>query len=1175
MLGHTHLFITLDVNPPSLPNDPQVLEQLPDWLKQSAEDDDRTSALSYLLDDSIPGVVLIGGPGEGKSTLGQYLAQIYRAHLLGRLNELEGDVEVLEQSKPYIPFKILLREYAQWVYNQNTSDSLFHYLAIQVSCESGRDAKSEDIQDIIKSNPVILILDGLDEVPEKGLRMKVLDNVTSFVNQVRDVLEGNLRVIATTRPQGYSQEFDPAHYLHLTLQKLSSKKASSYAKRWADARELNPRESERIHEAFNTCIEDAVVRVLTQTPLQVTILLVIIHARGAPPKQREELFEEYMGVIYQREQKKRPELLRTDKDTIYGLHKYLAYMLHRRAEADKTAALMDVSEFRESVREYLTHGDPLLEEEELKSKLDQIIDETRQRMVLIESPQEGKVGFSLTTTREFFAAAHLVDTAENTEERDLRFKAIIKSPHWCNTALFFAGRVGRTRPGEAPSMIDVCRGIDKEGVDKFLKRGAGLVMGMVDDRVLRVPYNEAAAIEYGLTLLDSGLTRGSDEFLNKLKSLRDEDKGRVVRPWMENQLNRSMPENLEIYADIYQKLFGASESLHRAIKRASESDSEDVKLWALSRAIKNKIVEPWVIDLLEELVDTFPIENIAQALGDYWFNVRFYLGISLSSKARTVIALALFIGTEKYGRSFKPLPSEAMDELSMIKPDGTFKENSLLLWAASQLLILFHRYAREEIPRSGDWSLWCNLPGIVNPSAKAILNENANFIKEFCETFSYENEPFTKLLVSVFEFLLEPHNPEKYVNISRHLQWNEESVPPSTARIVSSILGVMPEDEEMLCEYHKDLYTLYEHYRSEEQYRTDIKEFSELINRDSGIVTNHQQKLHVWMNSNGDPAIEKFLDPEILTDVKKWFRQRSLSENAPCLYRFSLRLIDDDDLELCKLILESADKQLADGRKHLTIGWEIPLYYKWHEPKTEQEVIVAERLKYIFEKVLKGYSTLSDPHYHLLDTLYWSVLDAGIAEERYMSELYKLRHYNADLTFMPWYARRAENVRSMLVNLLQSSNLEVARLAAVSLSAISQVRFFRRGQKTIKETWIAEKFWEFARDEEDIWRTQYIRGMAHCRLKWEEKYEEWIEVIEEANTEELQSAWHQVIEKAGYCEAKDRDALCNLLLHILESGDTFAKPIRFAALRRLDEMVTEVEPVGFDEEALNLPLSRR
>jgi len=159
---------------------------------------------------------------------------------------------------------------------------------------------------------------------------------------------------------------------------------------------------------------------------------------------------------------------------------------------------------------------------------------------------------------------------------------------------------------------------------------------------------------------------------------------------------------------------------------------------------------------------------------------------------------------------------------------------------------------------------------------------------------------------------------------------------------------------------------------------------------------------------------------------------------------------------------------------------------------------------------------------------------------------------------------------------LRSDNPDVSRLAAVSLSVISQVRrFFPHERKEIKEAWIGCKYWEFAKDEEDIWRPRYMEGMALCRLKWAEKGQEWLEAIKEANTEELQNAWCQVILKAGYCDTKDRDALFNLLLCILESGDTFAKPIRLEALRRLDEMVSEVEPVGFDEEPLNLPLSRR
>ena len=827
-----------------------------------------------------------------------------------------------------------------------------------------------------------MILDGLDEVPEKKLRRRVLDNITSFVHQVKDILKGNLRVVATTRPYGYSQEFDPAHYLHLTLQKLSSEKASLYARRWTDAREPNPREANRIQKTFNMCLEDRVVSVLTQTPLQVTILLVIIRARGTPPKQREELFERYMDIIYQREQKKRPELLRTEPDIIYGLHKYLAYILHRRAEKDRTAALMDVSEFRNRVKEYLHHTNPLLSEEELETKTEQIIREASQRLVLIESPQEGKIGFGLTTTREFFAAAHLVDTAQNTKERDLRFRAIARSPHWRNVALFFAGRVGRTRPGEAPSMIDVCREIDTEKVDKFLKRGAELVMEMVDDRVLREPHNEVGAIQYGLTILDNGYIRAYGEFLNKLKNLPDEYKERVICPWMEERLKNVIPENLELYADIYQELFGIREPLGTAIQRASKFDSKDVKLWALSRAIKNRIVESWVIELLEELVNIMPTERIASTLEDYWPNFRFYLNFPLSSKARAAIALALLAGIERHGPPFEPLPSKVMKELSMIKPEGKFKKNSLLLWVVGQFIMLSRlsvaerRYGRRDWP--GYWPMEFHLPGIANPHVKAMINKNASFIKNFCETFSEENEPFIKSLVTMFQFLLEPHKSENYITVSKQFQGMEKAIL-WPMRIFSLILGLPPDGEEPY-NYHKDLYTLYELYESEEQYRKDFEELNELINKKSNIVTNHSQKRLVRIQSHCDPTIEKFLDREILIDLKKWLRQHDLSENTLALCRY-WRTVVSDDLELCKLALEIDDKQLAEGQKWLTISSDI-LFYEWHEPKTEQELAVANRLRHIFEKVLDNYSILKDPYHRQLEILYWSALRAGIAEER-------------------------------------------------------------------------------------------------------------------------------------------------------------------------------------------------
>lgn len=278
------VFIDLNVSPQKYVGfDHNSLSRVPAWLQQASEETERHSALSFLLDDFIPQLVLVGGPGEGKSTLAQYVSQIHRSRLLRKLDQIVGNVEDFEKCIVRIPFKIVLRDYAQWIASRSNSDSLFHYLSLQVSRESGRDASAEDIQKIVKTNPIILLLDGLDEITDKKLRLRMLINIDSFVSQIRDVLKGDLRVVATTRPHGYSEEFNPNHYLHLKIQPLSAENVVKYAKKWAHIREPRPKEKTRILSTLEMCLKDEVVNVLTQTPLQVTILLVIIRARGTPP----------------------------------------------------------------------------------------------------------------------------------------------------------------------------------------------------------------------------------------------------------------------------------------------------------------------------------------------------------------------------------------------------------------------------------------------------------------------------------------------------------------------------------------------------------------------------------------------------------------------------------------------------------------------------------------------------------------------------------------------------------------------------------------------------------------------------------------------------------------------------------------------------------------------------
>lgn len=69
-----NVFVDLNVSLPEVPQEPSKIEALPVWIRQVATDQERKSAMSYLLDDSLQGIVLVGSPGQGKSTLGQFLA---------------------------------------------------------------------------------------------------------------------------------------------------------------------------------------------------------------------------------------------------------------------------------------------------------------------------------------------------------------------------------------------------------------------------------------------------------------------------------------------------------------------------------------------------------------------------------------------------------------------------------------------------------------------------------------------------------------------------------------------------------------------------------------------------------------------------------------------------------------------------------------------------------------------------------------------------------------------------------------------------------------------------------------------------------------------------------------------------------------------------------------------
>lgn len=147
-----------------------------------------------------------------------------------------------------------MKYFAHWLSNKPENYSLENYLAIEMGKAMVRpgEISPANIQDIFERKECLLILDGLDEISDFGLQEKMLQEIYTFLDWAKH-LKANIKVVATSRPNEYKQQFDPTIFLHWELLQLIKEQIEEYSQKWVKTREIPQGEQVRILETLEEC----------------------------------------------------------------------------------------------------------------------------------------------------------------------------------------------------------------------------------------------------------------------------------------------------------------------------------------------------------------------------------------------------------------------------------------------------------------------------------------------------------------------------------------------------------------------------------------------------------------------------------------------------------------------------------------------------------------------------------------------------------------------------------------------------------------------------------------------------------------------------------------------------------------------------------------------------------
>ena len=426
----------------------------------------RMTALQAVSDEASPRVVLLGAPGSGKSTFASYLTFCLT------MARLEPNGSWLEKLSGWnlgtlIPVRIILRDLATWTdgdterLRKPTAQTLWNFIQHDLT-ENGFADSFAPLKEYLQTRGGLVILDGLDEVPDANARREFVKNVMESFARANPLC----RFVVTCRPYAYRDAaWKLEGFAEHTLAPFSQEQIGNFVNRWyetvAPIQGWSAAYAQSKAEELIGATQLPHLASLADRPLLLTLMATLHTSRGKLPDDRADLYEDCVALMLDYWQRGKDTLVHGERKVEDGVLSVLgiarddlesalarvAFQAHRRQgqQTDRKPETANITgaELRDALA-------PMLGDSHDRAKI--IIHYIQTRAGLLAEHGDDVYQFPHRTFQEFLAACDVL----NSQDFPTNLAEFVCNDRdwWREVFLLAAGRSRKRNFGQAVALID-------------------------------------------------------------------------------------------------------------------------------------------------------------------------------------------------------------------------------------------------------------------------------------------------------------------------------------------------------------------------------------------------------------------------------------------------------------------------------------------------------------------------------------------------------------------------------------------------------------------------------------------------------------------------------------------------------------------------------------------------